>query len=263
MEADVQGASPQLAAVRFEGVAKAFGSKVIFDDLELAIRAGEVITIVGGSGSGKSVMLKMMLGLVPADRGHVWVEDSDVSALGDLELTAVRRRIGMLFQGGALFDSMSVFDNVSYALVERGEKSRTALAARVREVLAMVGLPGTEELMPSELSGGMKKRVALARAVAEVPRILLYDEPTTGLDPLNVRRISELILRLRDELHVTSVVVTHDLGSAFMISDRMAMLARARIMEVSDTARFRASGTPEVRDFLGAMDGADAHTEAP
>jgi phospholipid/cholesterol/gamma-HCH transport system ATP-binding protein len=258
----VQGASPQLA-VRFEGVAKAFGSKVIFDGLELAIRAGEVITIVGGSGSGKSVMLKMMLGLVPADRGHVWVEDSDVNALGELELTAVRRRIGMLFQGGALFDSMTVFDNVAYALVERGEKSRTALAARVREVLAMVGLPGTEELMPSELSGGMKKRVALARAVAEVPRILLYDEPTTGLDPLNVRRISELILRLRDELHVTSVVVTHDLGSAFMISDRMAMLARARVVEVSDTARFRVSDTPEVREFLGAMDDAAAAPGAP
>jgi ABC-type transporter Mla maintaining outer membrane lipid asymmetry ATPase subunit MlaF/ABC-type transporter Mla subunit MlaD len=174
-------------------------------------------------------MLKMMLGLIPADSGRVFVAGERLDGLDDAGLALIRRKVGMLFQGSALFDSMSVFDNVSYALVERGNHELGALRERVRQVLDMVGLPGTEALMPSELSGGMKKRVALARAVAEVPDILLYDEPTTGLDPMNVRRISELILRLRDELNVTSIVVTHDLASAFFVSDRMAMLAERRV----------------------------------
>ena len=241
-------------AIVFENVSKAFGPKVIYSGLDLRIRRGEVLTILGGSGSGKSVMLKMMLGLIAADAGRVLVNGSDLSELDDLGLQKVRRKVGMLFQGSALFDSMTVFDNVSYALVERGNYEEEALRARVREVLEMVGLPGTEDMMPNELSGGMKKRVALARAVAEVPDIVLYDEPTTGLDPMNVRRISELILRLRDELHVTSVVITHDLASAFFVSDRMAMLADHRILEIAETKRFRESSRPEVQEFLGAMD---------
>jgi phospholipid/cholesterol/gamma-HCH transport system ATP-binding protein len=240
--------------IQFEDVYKAFGPKRIYEGLDLQIRRGEVLTILGGSGSGKSVMLKMMLGLVEPDRGRVRVEGEALGELDELGMQRIRRKVGMLFQGSALFDSMDVFDNVAYPLVERGTYAdEAALRERVMTVLEMVGLPGTEALMPSELSGGMKKRVALARAVAEVPDILLYDEPTTGLDPMNVRRISELILRLRDELNVTSIVVTHDLASAFFISDRFAMLADRRIVEVAEREAFQRSQTPAVREFLGAM----------
>lgn len=240
-------------AVRLRGIYKAFGQNVIYEDLSLDIRRGEILTILGGSGTGKSVMLKMMLGLLRPDRGEVWIDDVEIGQLPERELIAVRRKVGMLFQGGALFDSMDVFDNVAYGLVERGERTPAVLKRRVSEVLEMVGLEGVESLMPSELSGGMKKRVALARALAATPDILLYDEPTTGLDPLNVRRISELIVRLRRELSITSVVVTHDLASAFLVSDRLAMLAEHRIVELADTEAFRRSEVPFVREFLGAM----------
>lgn len=240
-------------AARFCDVHKAFGKNVLYEGLNLEIRKGEILTILGGSGSGKSIMLKMMLGLLRADRGQVWIGEQELGALDERGLFPVRRKVGMLFQGGALFDSMNVLDNVSYGMVERGERDRAVIAQRVAEVLTKVGMPGIEALMPSELSGGMKKRVALARAICVLPEILLYDEPTTGLDPVNVRRISELILSLRAELGVTSVVVTHDLPSAFMVSDRLAMLAERRIVEVAPTAQFRNSPVPAVREFLGAM----------
>jgi phospholipid/cholesterol/gamma-HCH transport system ATP-binding protein len=251
-------------AIRFSGVSKAFGANRVYEGLELAIERREVLTILGGSGSGKSVMLKMILGLIAPDQGAVMVGGEDVSVLDGRGLQRIRRKVGMLFQNGALFDSMDVFDNVSYALVQGERRLEPGqLRERVRTVLEMVGLPGIEDLMPSELSGGMRKRVALARAVAEVPEILLYDEPTTGLDPMNVRRISELILRLRDELDVTSIVVTHDLASAFFVSDRLAMLADRRILEVAELDTFRASRTPAVREFLGAMDVAEFKGRAP
>jgi phospholipid/cholesterol/gamma-HCH transport system ATP-binding protein len=249
------------AAVRFVDVYKAFGSNTVYEGLNLEIRRGEVITILGGSGSGKSIMLKMMLGLMRPDAGEIWVGDQEISRLSERELLSVRRKVGMLFQAGALFDSLDVSDNVAYALVERGERDPGVVARRVAEVLQMVGMDGTEALMPSELSGGMKKRVALARAVCAVPEILLYDEPTTGLDPLNVRRISELILQLRKELGLTSVVVTHDLACAFLVSDRLAMLADRRIVEVAEVAAFRASPVNAVRDFLGAMPAAPSPSE--
>ncbi|HEY6880171.1 MAG TPA: ATP-binding cassette domain-containing protein, partial [Polyangiales bacterium] len=240
------------SAIRFRDVAKSFGKKPVFEGLELEVRRGEILTLVGASGCGKSVMLKLILGLMGIDHGSIEIEGEEISGLDERGLSTMRRKIGMLFQGGALFDSMNVFDNVSYALVERGERNHEALRARVAEVLAMVGLPGIEELLPSELSGGMKKRVALARAVAAVPQILLYDEPTTGLDPLNVRRISELIVELREKLQVTSVVVTHDLASAFLISDRMAMLHDRKMVEVADVRAFQESPIEVVRAFLGA-----------
>jgi phospholipid/cholesterol/gamma-HCH transport system ATP-binding protein len=240
-------------SARFDGVMKAFGPKVIYRGLDLAIRKGEILTILGASGSGKSVMLKMLLGFVQPDRGRVYVHGHDLGSLGEAELSSARRKVGMLFQSGALFDSMNVFDNVAYSLVERGELAESEIARRVSDVLAMVGLEGVEALMPVELSGGMKKRVALARAVADPPAILLYDEPTTGLDPLNVRRINEVILRLRSELDVTSVVVTHDLASAFMVSDRLAMLDEGRIVELGGRGEFRRSQVSSVREFLSAM----------
>jgi phospholipid/cholesterol/gamma-HCH transport system ATP-binding protein len=240
-------------AARFCDVYKAFGENVLYEGLNLEIRKGEILTILGGSGSGKSIMLKMMLGLVRADQGEIWIGEHELGALDERALLPVRRKVGMLFQGGALFDSMSVLDNVSYGMVERGERDRVVIAQRVAEVLSSVGMSDIEALMPSELSGGMKKRVALARAICVLPEILLYDEPTTGLDPVNVRRISELILTLRAQLGVTSVVVTHDLASAFMVSDRLAMLAERRIVEVAPPAQFKQSAQPAVREMLGAM----------
>ena len=241
-------------AVRFEGVCKAFGTNVIYEDLDLAVRKGEVLTILGGSGSGKSVMLKMMLGLLPWDAGRVVVLGQDITGFDDARLLPVRRRLGMVFQNSALFDSLTVFENLAYPLLERGIDEGPMLQRRIADVLDMVDLKGTEDVMPADLSGGMRKRVGLARAVVQSPEILLYDEPTTGLDPINVRRIDELILGLRKQLGLTSIVVTHDLASAYLVSDRLAMLAQRRIVEIAETAHFRASSVPEVRAFLDAMD---------
>jgi phospholipid/cholesterol/gamma-HCH transport system ATP-binding protein len=241
-------------AVRFEHVAKAFGSNVIYEDLCLSVRKGEILTILGGSGTGKSVMLKMMLGLVPWDAGHVYVFDEDITGYNEHKLLVVRRKLGMVFQYAALFDSLTVFENIAYPLIERGTEDESVLKTRVAEVLAMVDMPGTEAMMPADLSGGMRKRIGVARAVAQSPDILLYDEPTTGLDPINVRRIDDLILDLRKRLGLTSIVVTHDLPSARMVSDRIAMLAQKRIVEVATPEAFYRSKVPDVRAFLDAME---------
>ena len=241
-------------AVRFEAVCKAFGKKVLYDGLNITVQRGEVITILGGSGSGKSVLLKMMLGLLPWDSGRVIILGQDITGLGDAELLPVRRRLGMVFQNAALFDSLSVFENLAYPLFERGERDDATLRKRIADVLHLVDLDGTEDVLPADLSGGMRKRVGLARAVVQSPDVLLYDEPTTGLDPINVRRIDELILSLRKQLGLTSIVVTHDLPSAYMLSDRLAMLAHHHVVEIAPTAEFRKSKVPEVRAFLDAMD---------
>ena len=244
--------SPEV--IRFEDVYKAFGSNVIYEGLDLSVRKGEVITILGGSGTGKSVMLKMMLGLIPWDSGRVVVFDHDITGWDDAKLLPVRRRLGMVFQNAALFDSLTVYENLAYPLIERGMRDETELKKRVADALQMVDLPGTEDMLPADLSGGMRKRVGLARAVTQSPEILLFDEPTTGLDPINVRRIDELILSLRQHFGLTSIVVTHDLPSAYMLSDRIAMLAQHRIVEIAPLAQFRVSRVPEVRAFLDAMD---------
>jgi len=239
--------------IRFEGVDKAFGSNVIYEGLDLSIHKGEVLTILGGSGTGKSVMLKMMLGIIPWDAGRVTVLGTDITGRSDREILPVRRRLGMVFQQAALFDSLTVFENLAYPLLERGMTDEAELKSRVAKALARVDLPGTEDMMPADLSGGMRKRVGIARAVIQSPEILLYDEPTTGLDPINVRRVDELILALRKELGLTSVVVTHDLQSAFLLSDRLAMLARRKIVAVASGAELMRSEVPEVRDFIDAM----------
>jgi phospholipid/cholesterol/gamma-HCH transport system ATP-binding protein len=239
--------------IGFDHVRKAFGAQQIFQDLSLEIRRGEIIALVGSSGCGKSVLLKLILGLLKVDGGAVRVDGEDITHHDEEKLLPIRRKVGMVFQNGALFDSLNVFDNIAYPLRERGVESSRTLMARVAEVLEMVGLPGIERKMPAELSGGMRKRVSLARAVAEVPQVVLYDEPTTGLDPVNTRRISELIVELRDKLDTTSVVVTHDLASAYMITDRMAMVGEGRIIAVDSTSRFRRNYDPTVREFLTAM----------
>ena len=239
--------------VTFRNIDVSFGKLKVFEDLELDVREGEILTILGGSGCGKSVLLKLVIGLTQWQRGEVTV-DGDVLDLNDDDLMLrVRRKVGMVFQWGALFDSLDVFENIAYPLRERGVRDMALLGERVKAVLDMVGLPGIEDKMPAELSGGMRKRVALARAVAEEPKVLLYDEPTTGLDPLNVRRISELIVSLSKRLGVTSIVVTHDLASAYMISSRIAMVEDRKIIAIDTPGAMRRSPNPEVRKFLEAM----------
>lgn len=238
--------------VRFRRVRKAFGPKVIFHDLTLDFMRGETITIMGGSGSGKSVCLKMLIGLIQADGGEIFVGDRDVTKMGDEERTEVRRRVAYLFQGAALFDSLSVGENVAYGLREQfwNRMSEDEIRQRVEQSLTLVGLPGIESMRPSDLSGGMKKRVGLARTLALQPEVILYDEPTTGLDPVNTARINHLIMGIQRALKLTSVVVTHDMGTAFTVSDRLAMIARGRILLVGTKDDFKNTRNPIVRDFI-------------
>ncbi|HJN73561.1 MAG TPA: ATP-binding cassette domain-containing protein [Myxococcota bacterium] len=238
------------SVIRFEKVHKAFGDNSIYVDLDLEVRRGEVLTIIGGSGMGKSVTLKMLIRLLSIDAGRVLAFGEDVAGLKGRALLSLRRRIAMLFQGAALFDSLSVSQNIRYPLIEHGWGTRAEQDKRVAEVLDMVGMPGIEELRPSELSGGMKKRVGLARSIAVQPEVILYDEPTTGLDPLNVRRINGLILRLKEQLGVTSVVVTHDMDSCFTVTDRLAFLYDKRMSFVGSLDEARAADFPALQVFM-------------
>lgn len=241
------------AIVELRKLCLAFGALQVFDGLDLEIEDGEIITILGGSGSGKSVLLKTILRLVRWQSGAVVVDGEDISAYSEDDMLPVRRKVGMVFQHGALYDSITVHDNIAFPLRERRLLDETHISERVAEVLEMVGLPGSERKMPAQLSGGMRKRVALARAIAEPPRILLYDEPTTGLDPINVRRISELIIELNQQLGVTSIVVSHDLASAYMVSNRLAMIGDRRVIAVETAAELRRNEQPAVQAFLSAM----------
>ncbi|HEY3822095.1 MAG TPA: ATP-binding cassette domain-containing protein [Polyangiaceae bacterium] len=238
--------------IRFRNVKKAFGPKRIYAGLTLDLLRGETITVMGASGSGKSVMLKMLIGLIKPDAGEILFEGKDVAQMSDDQLTEVRRRIAYLFQGAALFDSLSVGENVAYGLREQfwDKMSNAEILARVEQSLALVGLPGIESMRPSDLSGGMKKRVGLARTLALQPAVILYDEPTTGLDPINTARINHLIVAIQRTLKLTSVVVTHDMGTAFTVSDRLAMIGKGRILLVGTKDDFRNTMNPAVRDFI-------------
>ncbi|MGB0641454.1 MAG: ABC transporter ATP-binding protein [Myxococcota bacterium] len=215
--------------IRFSGVTKTFGDNTVYDGLDLEVYRGETLTIIGGSGVGKSVCLKMLIGLMVPDSGTIHAFDHSVTELDDRALIGLRSRIAMLFQGAALFDSMSVEDNIKYPLVEHNWGTSGEMDKRVSEVLEMVDMPGIQKLKPAELSGGMRKRVGLARSIAIKPEVILYDEPTTGLDPVNVRRINGLILSLQERLGVTSIVVTHDMDTVFTITDRLALVYEKRI----------------------------------
>lgn len=238
--------------IRFLKVRKAFGPKVIYRTLDLEIYKGETITIMGGSGVGKSVLLKLLIRLLEADGGSITFHGEEITTMREAKIELVRQNIAMLFQGAALFDSISVGENVAYGLHEHYRHTMTEkqIRERVDWALSLVGLPGIEGMRPSDLSGGMKKRVGLARAIAVRPEVLLYDEPTTGLDPINTARINHLINGLKQKLHVTSIVVTHDMTSAFSISDRMAMVYRGEIIMTGTPAEFRASPDPRVHDFI-------------
>ena len=238
--------------IRYAGVRKSFGPKTVFSDLNLEIRRGETLTVMGASGSGKSVMLKMLIGLLTSDAGEIVFDGGEITKMNDDELTDVRRRIAYLFQGAALFDSLTVGENVAYGLREQfwSRMSAEEIDARIAQALSLVGLPGIQDMRPSDLSGGMKKRVGLARTLALQPEVILYDEPTTGLDPVNTARINHLIKGIQRALNVTSVVVTHDMGTAFGVSDRLAMIHRGRILLVGAKDEFRNTQNRTVRDFI-------------
>lgn len=228
---------------------KSFGKPVLID-VNLKIERGETMVVIGRSGCGKSVLLKHITGLLKPDEGTLMVDGQDVTRLKGAELDNVRKRFGFLFQGAALFDSMTVGENVGAGLTIHSKKSEDEIDERVRECLRMVGLKGIEELKPAELSGGMRKRVGLARAIAMNPEYILYDEPTTGLDPIMADIINDLILRMKDELDVTSIAVTHDMVSAYKIADRIAMLHDGEIRIVGTPDEIRNTDDPLVQQFI-------------
>ena len=231
-------------------VSKTFGSHTVLDHVNLTIKTGETMVIIGRSGTGKSVLLKHLIGLMTPDEGAILVDGVDLTTLSGPELDKLRMKFGMLFQGAALFDSMTAFENVAFPLLEHTTMSTEAIRERVRECLQLVGLRDVDRLYPSELSGGMRKRLGLARALAVSPEIILYDEPTTGVDPIMGDIINDLIVALRDRLKVTSVVVTHDMRSAYKVADRIAMLYNGGIIQVGTPDEIRSSANPVVQQFI-------------
>ena len=236
--------------IRFVDVHKSFGTKSVLRGVSLSVGRGETVVVLGGRGSGKSVLLRHVIGLQRPDSGEVWVDNEEISALDEDELITCRKKVGMRFQAGALFDSMTVFENVAFALYEHTELEEDEIEARVAEVLGLVELDGIEDVPPSDLSGGMRKRVALARAIALAPAGLLYDEPTTGLDPITSSAINDLIRSLQRRLGVSSIVVTHDIQSAMTVGDRIAFLHEGRILFDGTMEQAKHADVPVLREFL-------------
>jgi phospholipid/cholesterol/gamma-HCH transport system ATP-binding protein len=229
---------------------KSFGKNHVLRGINLKVEKGESMVVIGGSGSGKSVLIKHIMGILKPDDGAVLIDAIDIAKLKENELYEVRKKFGMLFQGAALFDSLSVWENVSFALMRQNKITEKEAKTIATEKLRMVGLVGVEDLMPSELSGGMKKRVSLARAIAHEPEILLYDEPTTGLDPIMADAINELIIEMKQHLSVTSVAITHDMNSAYKIADRIAMLYEGRIIEAGTPDEIKNTKNAIVKQFI-------------
>ncbi len=239
-----------------DSVSKRLGAKQVLRGVSLEVAPGESVVIIGRSGTGKSVLLKHVVGLMRPDEGAARVNGVDVAALGDKDLLELRKQMGMLFQGGALFDSLTVGENVGLPLREHTGMNDTQVDLVVREKLHLVGLDGVESMRPSNLSGGMKKRAALARALSLNPKIMLYDEPTTGLDPITADLINRLIRRLQERLGISSITVTHDMRSAYHIADRIAMLHEGRIHAIGTPAQIQATVDPAVRQFIeGSAEG--------
>ena len=236
--------------IKVVDVDKSFGDNKVLRGTNLSVRRGETTVIIGRSGCGKSVLLKHMIGLLKPDRGEVFVDGTEVTALGHRGLFELRRKFGMLFQSAALFDSLTVWENVGLGLIEHSDLSTEEIRSRATEKLALVGLRGIEDVKPAELSGGMKKRVGLARAIAMDPKIILYDEPTTGLDPIMADVINELICNLKNTLNITSVVVTHDMTSAYKIGDRIAMLYEGQIIYDGTPEDVKCCGHPVIQQFV-------------
>jgi phospholipid/cholesterol/gamma-HCH transport system ATP-binding protein len=239
-----------MALIELKHVSKAFGFHVVLNDVSLEIPTGQSLVVIGASGTGKSVLLKHIVGLLKPDSGEVWFDEHRIDTLTERPLMEVRKRIGFLFQMGALFDSLNVGDNIAFPLREHTQKPEDEVRRIVGDKLAMVGLSGIERKMPMELSGGQRKRVALARAIALDPHVILYDEPTTGLDPVRSDVINQLILKLQRELKVTSITVTHDMASAFKIADRIVMLHEGKLIFDGTPEEIQASENPVVRQFI-------------
>jgi phospholipid/cholesterol/gamma-HCH transport system ATP-binding protein len=242
---------PNPSVTSLRNVSLWFGDLPVLDDISLDVYEGETKAVLGPSGAGKSSLLKIILGLLKPHSGSVWVNGQETTHLSERELIPIRREIGMVFQANALFDSLTVAENITFFLREKGRFDEQLLENVVREQLECCNLGDIGESLPEELSGGMKKRVAVARALAFGPKILLYDEPTTGLDPINAGMITELIKKLQTEKHVTSVVVTHVLRDAFAVADSVAMLCRGKIVFDGSVGELRSSDQVFIRDFLG------------
>ena len=239
--------------IELKQVEKSFGDKKVLKGISLRVEDGETLALIGGSGSGKSTMLRLMIGLDRPTAGEIWIDGTEITQLSEEELDEVRLSMGMVFQYSALFDSMTVRDNVAFGLREHTDYDEEEIQEIVREKLSLVGLPGSEDMMPGELSGGMKKRVGLARALAFGPSIIFYDEPDSGLDPVMTRKIDDLIIETQKKLGVTSIVVTHDMESACLVADRIAMLYQGEIIAMEKTEDFRRLKDPRIREFLGSF----------
>ena len=236
--------------IELKNVSISFKEHRVLDNLSLQVQPGEILVVIGPSGSGKSTLLRLMIGLLKPDSGEIWVNGREISCLDEDELNKIRRNMGMVFQYSALFDSMTVGENVAFGIRQHTDTPEDQILRVIRRTLRMVGLMGKENVMPSELSGGMKKRVSLARAIAGSPKIVLYDEPTSGLDPVMSSTINRLIMSTRRILGVTAVVVTHDMDSAFTIADRIAMMYDEKIIEVGTPDELRQSSNPLVQQFI-------------
>jgi phospholipid/cholesterol/gamma-HCH transport system ATP-binding protein len=254
-EATQVGPPPKRPMIAIEGVHKSFGEHQVLKGIDLQIPEGTTCVILGGSGSGKTVMMKHMIGLLKPDQGKVVVDGEDLVPLDARELERVRRKFGMVFQAAALFDSMTVYENVSFPLREHTDLTDDQMREKVREKLKIVGLKGIEDRLPSDLSGGQRKRVGLARAIVMEPKIVLYDEPTTGLDPITTDYVDQMIMDTADALGVTSVVISHDIASAFKVADQVAFLDQGVIADRGTPAQLSSSAHPALRAYLSTWFG--------
>lgn len=236
--------------IKIKDLHKSFGHKQVLAGVDLEVKKGETMVVIGQSGAGKSVLLKLIIGIMKPDRGEIYIDGLEITGLKEEERLRLNRKFGMVFQGAALFDSMTVAENVAFGLERHLKLSADQIRKIVRESLELVGLRGVENLMPHQLSGGMKKRVGLARAIAYRPEIMLYDEPSTGIDPIRADAINEMINKFKKEMGVTSIVITHDMASAYRVADRMAMLYGGRIIEVGTPEEIRQSPKAIVQQFI-------------
>lgn len=242
--------------IRIVDLYKSFGKNAVLQGLDLEVERGETLVIIGQSGSGKSILIKHLIGLIMPDKGKIYVDGVEITRLTEDERYRIRRKFAMLFQGAALFDSLTVLQNVSFGLERYTDLSRKKINETARQSLLRVGLRGVENLMPHELSGGMRKRVGLARAIAYKPEIILYDEPSTGIDPIRADAINDLIIQMKKDLKMTSLVITHDMVSTYKVADRVAMLYQGKIIVTGTPEEIRNSDNPVVQQFItGAAEG--------
>jgi phospholipid/cholesterol/gamma-HCH transport system ATP-binding protein len=250
MEQAINAAMQSEAMISLRNLRVSYGEREILHGISFDVKRGETLVILGGSGSGKSTLLRTLVGLEKPDSGEIWLKGKNLAAISDSEMDEIRKKIGMSFQGGALFGSMTVGENVALPLREHTKLEDSTIEIILRLKLDQVGLSGYENYMPSQLSGGMKKRAAVARALAMDPEILFFDEPSAGLDPIIAAGVDELILELKKAFHMTIIVVTHELASAFLIADRMVLIDKGNVIAIDDTQEMRTSTHPRVRQFL-------------